>query len=111
VIHTYKSQGTYTLTLKVTAPNGTRRVSKTIQVSNQLITYVNPYVKYQSNGIPPSNPRVHLPALISQPVTPSRSANGSPVTLTIVLIAIGIAVLLALLIVSVAVWRSRRPAL
>jgi len=115
VAHTYTLPGAYTLTLTVTAPNGTRRISKTIRVSSQPTAYANPYAKFQSNGVPPSNPQVHLPALTSSPATtPSRSANGShatTATLTSVLIAIGITVLLMLVILSVAVWRSRRPAL
>jgi hypothetical protein len=115
VTHTYRLPGTYTLTLKVSAPNGATSISKTLTVSGQPLQYANPYIRYlPQNGIPPSNPLVQLPALNSQPVTPpattpSSSANQSTAILIIVLIIMGIVVLLVLVIVSL-LWRSRRPA-
>ena len=112
VTHTYRLPGTYTLTLAVTAPNGTRSISKTITVSSHPAQYANPYAGYSSNGVPPSNPLVHLPALGSQPVTtvPSSSGSRTPAILTALLIVISIAVLLIVLTVALMVRRSRRPA-
>ena len=113
VTHTYKLPGTYTLTLAVTAPNGTRSISKTITVSSQLVQYANPYAGFPQNGSPPSNPLVQLPALTSQPVTSSSTAAPAsrfPAILTIVLIVIGVLALLLVLIVSLTLRRSRRPA-
>jgi PKD repeat protein len=61
VSHTYTAVGSYTLTLDVSAPGGTRRVSKTLHVTQKPISYHNVYADNPSNGDPPSNPQVHLP--------------------------------------------------
>jgi LPXTG-motif cell wall-anchored protein len=107
--HTYKLPGAYTLTLAVTAPNGTRAISKSITVSSRPVQYTNPYAGYPpSNGVPPSNPLVQLPPLSSQPITPPAPTTGVP---TIVLIVIGVAILLLLVAVLLVSRRSRRPAL
>lgn len=111
VTHTYRLPGTYTLTLKVTAPNGPLSINKMVTVSSHPAQYANPYAGFLPNGVPPSNPLVQLPALSSQPVTPpstvpSSSTNRLPAILTIVLIVIGVAVLLVVLTLR----RSRRPA-
>jgi hypothetical protein len=115
VTHTYQLPGTYTLTLKVTAPGGAVSISKTLTVSSRPVQYVNPYAGYRPNGAPPSNPRVHLPALNSQPVTPPTAVSSSlgsrlPAIRAIVLIVIGVVALLLVLIVSLMLRRSRRPA-
>jgi hypothetical protein len=61
VTHTYAAAGTYALTLTVRSPHGTRTVTKRVAVSGQPPSYPNPYGDYQSDGMPPSNPDVHLP--------------------------------------------------
>ena len=50
VTHTYKLPGTYTLTLAVTAPNGTRSISKTITVSSQLDSMPIPTLAFRRMG-------------------------------------------------------------
>jgi hypothetical protein len=116
VTHTYKSSGTYTLTLKVTSSSGgARTIMKTIVVSSSPPTYTNPYASFPpQNGIPPSNPAVQLPPLNSVPAThqttSSNQLNRSMGSMAIILIAIGIVLLLVLVIVAVTVWRARRPA-
>lgn len=64
VNHTYAKIGNYTLTLTVTSPSGTRRVSKTITVAIAPTNYPNPYGRYQATGYPPTNPQVILPTPI-----------------------------------------------
>lgn len=64
VNHTYVKIGNYTLTLTVTSPSGTRRVSKTITVAIAPTNYPNPYGRYQATGYPPTNPQVILPTPI-----------------------------------------------
>jgi len=61
VFHTYKQTGAYQLTLTVRSTQGTRIVSKMLNIVNQSITYPNPYCCYTGSGVPPSNPQVKLP--------------------------------------------------
>ena len=61
VNHTYTTPGTYTMKLTAHGAGGTREVVKTIQVTASAPQYDNPYVGYESNGRPPSNPNVTLP--------------------------------------------------
>ncbi len=61
VSHTYKSAGSYILTLSVSASGATRRVSKTLNVVQRPTSYHNVYADNPGNGDPPSNPQVHLP--------------------------------------------------
>ena len=68
VNHTYAKIGNYTLTLTVTSPSGTRKVSKTIAVAITPTSYPNPYERYQATGYPPTNPQVILPTPIPAPV-------------------------------------------
>ncbi|MEO6891666.1 MAG: M28 family peptidase, partial [Ktedonobacteraceae bacterium] len=67
VQHTYTTAGSYHLTLTVTSPAGTRRVSKTITVVTHPTIYSNFYRNYygqgfgQQDGRPPANPAATLP--------------------------------------------------
>ncbi|HLY31470.1 MAG TPA: M28 family peptidase, partial [Ktedonobacterales bacterium] len=62
VNHTYKSAGTYRLTLTVREASGARRViHKTLHVATKAPSYTNPYAAFPSNGTPPNNPAVTLP--------------------------------------------------
>jgi len=115
VSHSYQRVGTYTLILKVTSSSGrTRTIIKSIVVSSQPPTYTNPYAKFQSNGVPPSNPAVQLPPLIPVPATPhttsSSHLNQAIHVMAIILIAIGIVLLVVLVVVALTVLRSRKPA-
>ncbi len=113
VTHIYQSPGTYTLTLKVTAPSGTRSISKTIAVSSHPVQYANPYAGYPQNGRPPSNPAVHLPALNSAPQRgASIQPSGARDLISIALIVSGIAALLLIVVVWLMWWRGhgRQPA-
>src|SRR5262249_15115191 len=77
--HSYTKAGTYTLTLSVTAPTGTRSISKPINVTTQATTYFNPYAGFAGDGNPPINPQVHLPqaddALLDRIVSSSELAQ------------------------------------
>src|SRR6266516_1731172 len=61
VSHAYTSTGAYTLTLTVSAPGGTQRVSKILDVTQRSISYHNIHGRNPGSGNPPSNPQVHLP--------------------------------------------------
>ena len=59
--HTYATPGTYTLTLTVRSPSGTRQVHKTLTVTTSAPYYPNPHDGNPPSGYPGSNPNVHLP--------------------------------------------------
>ena len=62
VSHTYAQPGSYTLTLKVSGPGGTRTVGKSITVVDSPTVYNNPYAAYPAqDGRPPTNTRLVLP--------------------------------------------------
>lgn len=81
VSHTYKQAGAYQLILTVRSSQGTRIVSKMLNIVNQSITYRNPYCCDTGDGRPRSNPQVLLPtandSLKDEIVGP---ASGSTVT-------------------------------
>src|SRR5579859_4782994 len=62
VNHTYTTAGTYTLSLTVSSAQAIRHIYKTINVVTKAASYNNPYAGPPSNGAPPSNPAVTLPA-------------------------------------------------
>jgi len=61
VNHTYTAIGTYALTLTVSSAQGSRRISKVINVVTKTTNYVNPYAGLAGDGNPPHNPAVVLP--------------------------------------------------
>ena len=60
VTHTYRSSGTYTLTLTATSSGGTRVVKKILRVGFSPGTYSNPYSPLSGKNRP--NPAVKIPA-------------------------------------------------
>ncbi len=50
VQHAYATAGNYTLTLTVTAPGGTRTISKILNVTAQTPIYANPFSNFQPTG-------------------------------------------------------------
>ena len=62
VSHTYVRPGDYTLSLIVTGADGApRTITKTLHVTAQPVTYVDPYQQSLLSGSPPSNPAAILP--------------------------------------------------
>ena len=61
VSHTYSRKGTYDLKLRVSSIEGTRTITKVINVVTQPTSYSNPYASEPQNGVPPVNPAVTLP--------------------------------------------------
>ncbi|MGH2497914.1 MAG: PKD domain-containing protein [Ktedonobacteraceae bacterium] len=91
VNHTYQQTGSYTLTLTVTSPGGTRTISKTINVGSGPNYYSNPYSPL--GGINRHNPAVtlatannNLPAqpFLNPPLlsTPAPTVTTAPATAT-----------------------------
>ena len=110
VSHIYRAPGTYTLKLTATSSTGdTRQIDKLIVVSDKPAMYVNPYANYPQNGVPPSNPAVHLPALRSAPQVGS-SVQASNL-LPLALIAAGIVLLVLLITVLLLAQRQRHRTL
>ncbi len=87
VHHTYRATGTYTLTLTVDAGNRTSRISKNLNVTEQATNYYNVYGNYPSNGNPPHNPQVKLPApddtLQDKVIGPAASLITTPTGVTV----------------------------
>ena len=67
VSHTYARSGSYTLSLSVTSSSGETRVITRQLAVGQSASYANPYSGYDSNGMPPGNPRVTLPRATNGP--------------------------------------------
>jgi PKD domain-containing protein/peptidase M28-like protein len=80
VSHTYAAAGDYTITLRVTASGGTRAMSKVLHVTAQAPSVSNPYARFVSNGNPPENRAVQLPApedsSAQQPTQTGKVASG-----------------------------------
>ncbi len=115
VSHTYKSAGSYILTLSVSASGGMRRVSKTLYVTQQSISYRNVYADNPGNGDPPSNPQVHLPTpddklqdrVSGPPGTIATKPAGAATTSPSLALIIGGVVILILLVGFVLVMTRR----
>jgi hypothetical protein len=78
--HTYTAAGAYTLTLTVSSPKGTRRITKTLNVVPHSTVYNNPYASFKADGSPPTNPAVILPTPNDTPVgqvTPTPTATST----------------------------------
>lgn len=73
VTHIWASAGNYKLQLKVTDPEGSREIVKTVQVTSVPTVITNPYTRYPQDGVPPSNPAVTLPS-----ATNSGSSSNQP---------------------------------
>lgn len=67
VSHTYAQAGNYTLSLTVTSSEQNSRTITQKFTVGQPSTYTNPYSGYISNGRPPANPSVILPASANGP--------------------------------------------
>ncbi|HEX3269358.1 MAG TPA: M28 family peptidase [Ktedonobacterales bacterium] len=61
--HIYTAPGTYSITLTVRSPSGTRQVHKTLTVAASAPYYPNPHDGNPPSGYPAPNSNVHLPAL------------------------------------------------
>jgi hypothetical protein len=101
VSHTYTAAGSYTLTLDVSAPGGTRRVSKILHVTQKPISYHNVYADNPGNGDPPSNPQVHLPTpddtlqdKVSDPASATATKAAGAATSPSLALLIGVALLI-----------------
>jgi PKD repeat protein len=78
ITHTYTKTGTYNLKLTVTSTEGSRTITKVINVVTQPTSYNNPYVRFQQDGVPPVNPSVTLPTpndQLSDKVTTTTAAT------------------------------------
>ena len=83
ITHTYTSTGTYDLNLTVSSTEGTRILTKVINVVTQSSSYNNPYAHDQQDGIPPVNPAVTLPTpndQLSDKVTTTAAATVTALT-------------------------------
>src|SRR6266567_1424060 len=127
VTHTYTRTGTYDLKLTVSSTEGTRTITKVINVGTRPTSYDNPYAHDQQDGFPSANPAVTLPtandqlsdkvttttaaiaiATTSKPLTSTVSSTSSVTNSTISWIVGGL--ILALLIGGIVVGFVRRKA-
>ena len=77
--------GTYDLKLTVGSTDGTRTITKVIDVVTQPTSYSNPYASEPQNGVPPVNPAVTLPTpndQLSDKVTTTTAATATATALT-----------------------------
>jgi len=116
VNHVYAAAGTYTLTLTVSSPRGSRHISKTINVVTKSKSYANPYAGYAGDGNPPRNPAVILPTpegnqasttTTTTPTSPGTSTSTEATGLPIGAIVFALAALLLVGLIALLV-RSRR---
>ena len=82
VNHTYKAPGAYMLTLHVLSSSGQRLISKAITVTAQSVSFPNPYLNYQSDGVPPPNSAVVLPTPNDTKLTPTPTTTSTAITAT-----------------------------
>jgi hypothetical protein len=124
VQHTYAAAGSYTLTLTVTAPGGTRTISKTLNIKAQTTTYDNPYTSYHPTGstytpqgMPTPNDRladqVGPASLISTPspvkkTTPTAQGSTLVGASSIVPLLAGIGAVLVLLVLALLILARRK---
>src|SRR5713101_7199118 len=117
VNHVYAAAGSYTLTLTVSSPRGSRRISKLINVVTKPTNYANPYAGNAGDGNPPRNPAVILPTPESNqasttittttPTSPGTSTSTEATSLPIGAIVFALAALLLVGLIALLV-RSRR---
>jgi len=116
VNHVYAATGSYTLTLTVSSPRGSRRISKLINVVTKPTNYANPYAGYAGDGSPPRNPAVTLPTpegnqasitTTPTPTSPGTSTSTEATGLPIGAIVFALAALLLVGLIALLV-RSRR---
>jgi Peptidase family M28/PKD domain len=116
VNHVYAATGSYTLTLTVSSPRGSRRISKLINVVTKPTNYANPYAGNAGDGNPPRNPAVILPTpegnqasttITATPTSPGTSTSTGPTSLPIGAIVFALAALLLVGLIALLV-RSRR---
>jgi PKD repeat protein len=117
VNHTYKAVGAYTLTLSVSSPKGTRRISKTLNVVPQSTVYNNPYASFKADGSPPSNPAVILPTPNDNPIgqvipTPTATSpspsSGVNLVAIYILAASAIGIVIAFFVALLLIRRRKR---
>ncbi|GAC1619692.1 MAG: hypothetical protein NVS4B7_11920 [Ktedonobacteraceae bacterium] len=110
VNHIYTTAGIYTLTLTVNSAQGTRHISKQINVVTQATNYNNPYASFQPDGVPQPNVAVTLPMPNdnSQGKTPLTPATGDQGALNSVFVVIGIFIGMIVLVVIIRVMLHRR---
>jgi hypothetical protein len=86
ITHTYTRTGTYDLKLTVSSTEGTRTITKVINVVTQPTSYNNPYARFQQDGLPPVNPAVTLPTpndqLTDKVTTAAAATESNPLTST-----------------------------
>lgn len=101
VQHTYAAAGDYTVTLRVTGSGGTRAMSKVVHVTAQTPRVENPYARFVSDGNPPPNPAVRLPApediTAQQPAQAGKAASKGPGGAASVGVMVGAAAVLVLI--------------
>lgn len=117
VQHTYAAAGDYTVTLRVSASGGTRAMSKVVHVTTQAPSVTNPYARFESDGNPPENRAVQLPApedtTAQQPTQTSRGtseASGGAESLGVM---VGAAAVLVLALIGLGAgffWLRRKRA-
>jgi hypothetical protein len=116
VNHVYAATGSYTLTLTVSSPRGSRRISKLINVVTKPTNYANPYAGDAGDGNPPRNPAVILPTpegkqasttTTTTPTSPGTSTSTEATGLPIGAIVFALAALLLVGLIALLV-RSRR---
>jgi PKD repeat protein len=117
VNHTYKAVGAYTLTLSVSSPKGTHRISKTLNVVPQSTVYNNPYASFKADGSPPSNPAVILPTPNDNPIgqvipTPTATSpspsSGVNLVAIYILAASAIGIVIAFFVALLLIRRRKR---
>jgi Peptidase family M28/PKD domain len=116
VNHVFAATGSYTLTLTVSSPRGSRRISKLINVVTKPTNYANPYAGDAGDGNPPRNPAVILPTpegnqasttTTPTPTSPGTSTSTEATGLPIGAIVFALAALLLVGLIALLV-RSRR---
>ena len=126
ITHTYKTAGTYTLTLTVSSPTGKRTISKTINVVTQSPGYDNPLTGFHPTGNIQLDPSYVLPkpngsltdTVLPKSLLPTSTKTSMTGTTTLpapststslpIFLFIGIAILLVLVVAIAFVFVERR---